>query len=389
MKKILIALILVLCLAAAANAEGLIRLTVNGTNVNLRSGPGKSSPVVGRADMPEVFIAQDRATVDAKDNMLWYRLAFCVDKGGNLYDVRQRTKDGSFPFISAKFVKVSAAKPSDVARARDLRAKMGPGSTPQGKHQTVHVNDAKSFLAALASDTTIILPPGVFNLSKCAPPAQPDSRLRDGVKWSSVTDGHELTLTGFNNLTIRGGAGGATKIISDPRNAFVLRFESCTNIAIEDVTAGHSKGGDAEHLAAVYEGGVFIFSGCRDINIKNTNMNGCNTVGLILGNTKNVKVTGSSIYECSDIMVMDECQNIAFKDCAFRDNRRFTLVTVSKSKNVRLAHCKFLNNSGKMFDVESPTEVKLDGCTFRGNTGDDGPIGSNSKNVVFTNCTFD
>lgn len=402
MKKILIALALIISFSTPSHAEDMIRLTVTGTNVNLRAGSGKSSPVVGRADRPDVFIAQDWASVNAKEDSVWYRLVYYIDKSGNLYDVRQRTKNNDFPYISAKFVRASDLKASDSAKISELKKRTGPENMPAPRHKTVHVSDAKSFLAALKSNTTVILTPGTFNLSEWAPPAPKElneqalakhkspeqmPKLNDGVYWSDVFDGSQLMLRGIHNLTIQGTVKNETKEITDvtvdPRYAFVMSFTNCSGISIENITAGHTEAGECS-------GGVFEFTECANIKLNGADMYGCGTEGLRLTLTKDVTVSHSSIYDCTyDIMTLDSCRNITFNDdCSFYGNKEYTLVNVWGSDNVTYTNCDFSNNKGsQMFDVDGASKVTVDSCHFMGNSMSDGPV-KESKNVTFKNCKF-
>jgi hypothetical protein len=253
--------------------------------------------------------------------------------------------------------------------------------------RTIKVSDAREFLEALGSNRIIEMEYwGDYNLTEIN---YRSLTYQEGVGWSQVFDGEELVLSGVENLTIRGGGpeGAKADIIVDPRYAFVLKFENCKNIVIEDVRAGHSEAGTCG-------GGVFGFENSSHITITGSEMYGCGTEGLALWNVDSVRVADSVIYECTyHIMTVEGGQNISFENCFFRENREFDLVNVSDTKNMSFTNCTFSRNNChgtygyyNMFNVTGTT-ISVTDCIFVDNvTGE--PI-RDSANVIFSNCTFE
>ena len=245
--------------------------------------------------------------------------------------------------------------------------------------QTIEVSNAREFLEALGSDRIIEMDyTGDYNLSQLNRNA---ISLAKGVSWSDVFDGAELVLNGIKNLTIRGGGpeGTRAEIIIDPRYAFVMTFENCSDIVLEEIRAGHSKAGECE-------GGVFRFTDSSRITINWTSMYGCGTEGLVLSNTSGVKVTDSSIVDCTYyIMTVTGGRNIAFEDCMFMDNKEYTLVNVSGTRDMSFKSCYFNDNQGKMFEIEGTT-ISVTDSSFNRNKNT--PAIQDSVNVKFVNCEF-
>jgi len=257
------------------------------------------------------------------------------------------------------------------------------GVTPAGA--TFEVSNAREFLEALGSDRIIEMDyTGNYNLSEWDPYLVSKSnmpKLARGVSWTEAFEGGELVLSGINNLTIRceGAEGVKAEIVIDPRYSFVMKFENCSNIVMEGVSAGHSEGGYCE-------GGVFSFMDSSRITINNTRMYGCGTEGLALTNVSGMKVTDSGIYDCTYyIMTVTGGENIVFEDCMFMDNKEFTLVNVSGTGKMSFTNCYFNDNHGQMFNVEGTT-ISVSNSSFNRNVTDS-PI-RGSKNVKFTDCEF-
>ena len=246
--------------------------------------------------------------------------------------------------------------------------------------QTIEVSNAREFLEALGSNRIIEMDySGDYNLSKWE--FSDDLTLPAGVRWEGVFDGAELVLSGINNLTINGGGpdGANSRIIVDPRYAFVMKFENCSDIVINGPWAGHSVGGSCE-------GGVFGFTDSSRITISYTEMYGCGTEGLTLSNVSDMKVAHSVISNCTYyIMTVTGGANISFENCMFAHNQEYTLVNVSGTRNMSFTDCDFYSNRGEMFNVNSTTVTVSNSLFNRNVTGY--PI-QDSLNVEFKNCEF-
>jgi hypothetical protein len=249
---------------------------------------------------------------------------------------------------------------------------------------TIKVSNAREFLEALGSDRVIEMAPGVYVLSDWDPyydGKEGTASLPSDVRWDGETDGGELRLNGISKLTIRGSDRENVRIVVHPRYSYVLKFENCEDIAIENLQAGHSEGGFCS-------GGVFAFADSSRISITGVGMYGCGTEGLGLYGVSDMTVTDSSIFECTyAIMTVSGGSNIAFEKCVFRDNKEYWLVNVDRTRNISFADCDFTGNQGRsMFEV-SEAAVFVSGTTFSGNDTES-PI-QGSENVEFTNCVFD
>ena len=66
------------------------------------------------------------------------------------------------------------------------------------------------------------------------------------------------------------------EIVSTPRYAAVMRFESCRNLRFEGFTAGHTDG------AGTCTGAVLNFANCTDVEVDRCDLYGCGTYGVEL-----------------------------------------------------------------------------------------------------------
>jgi len=235
------------------------------------------------------------------------------------------------------------------------------GSIPK-EITEVTVSTAEELIAALGSNKRIFLEEGTYNLTAVSP-----SYINNpSVYFQEIYDGPELQLDGIHNLTIQGIGNSPSEIVVEPRYSFVMNFINCSNISIESIKAGHTEGGYCT-------GGVFSFENSSGIQINDTQMYGCGTIGLSLLRVSDMKVTDSVIYECTyGIMYVGYSSDILFKDCVFRDNTGFIMVDIGQTNGFTIDFCQFLRNStdydfDPMFSISQSENVVIKNSKFADN----------------------
>ena|GEM_PF-4639542 len=238
----------------------------------------------------------------------------------------------------------------------------------QQEVKTIRASNEQEFLEALGSDRIIEMAPRKYNMT-------------------SPQEYNQLYLTGISNLTIRGMGEkpDETEITVAVGDALVMSFSECSDIVIENLTAGHKT------ISYNCDEGVFGFGSSSRITINGVNMYGCGTEGLSLFDVSDMKVTNSSIYECTeDTMSIYNGKNISFENCKFHDNndgvRIFGPEDGDGNDGISFVNCEFINNRGENMLWVSNTNVSVTNSTFRDNTD---RYVRNSNGVTFTNCEFD
>ncbi len=170
--------------------------------------------------------------------------------------------------------------------------------------RVIHVSNMEQMIENIAPDTQILLAPGRYNLSDTltALYAREGGHFNEShefVRIDEVYDGPELVITGVSGLSIVSESGTAadTEIVTDPRHADVLCFESCSDIGVMDLTMGHSDIGDCA-------GDVLDFIQCSDIVLSGLDLYGCGVYGI--GTDK------CALLTCFDSTIRD-CENGALK----------------------------------------------------------------------------
>lgn len=242
------------------------------------------------------------------------------------------------------------------------------------KQDEVHVNNLTELIYAMRSNRVIIIDndiefeDGLNQLHNYNPRRLPQESRYEREKLSSVTDkcyidqntdGPELLLAGFSNLTIKSGDENYRRLLRiRPRYAYVLNFFNCTNIRFEGLVMGHTDEGYCE-------GGVLYFENCKDITISNCDLYGCGTEGIGCLQTSNLKMSNSLIRDCSyQIMTLRQCKDFSFDRCFFFRNRQFSLLDIFSSGNIKFTDCMITHNEGTLCNFQDDENIVFERCNI-------------------------
>ena len=281
-------------------------------------------------------------------------------------DTENATSDGTQTDAStsdASTTDVSATDASANGKEQTSLIKPKDKSEYNEYNNVITVDSAEALLDAIASDTTIVVKGGYYNLTEIAEERYSEAEAEEyaGVMYTHCFDGVMVKLFDVSNLTIKGAEGEEVELVVEPRYAEVLNFENCTNIKLENMTMGHT--GERGSCA----GDVLEFSGCYKISLHNLDLYGCGTYGISLYDSANVKVEDSIIRECSyGIVEIRRSSNVTFAGCTMRDCDGYTLLDC----------------------VES--DIVFSKCNFSGSRGAWGflPGDNNENDILFTQCDF-
>jgi len=175
-----------------------------------------------------------------------------------------------------------------------------------------HVDTVDDFLAAIGSDTTIYVDCELLDFSAAA---NYGGYGGNNYYWRDEFDGPNLVITGVKNFHIIGQGKDVTTLQAVPRYAEVLNFENCSDISVEELTAGHRK--DAPGSCA---GDVFEFTNCGEILVRGCGLFGCGVNGIMANNCEGFTVEDTEIYECSSMGAQfGSCNGVTFTGCYIHD----------------------------------------------------------------------
>ncbi len=197
--------------------------------------------------------------------------------------------------------------------------------------QTIEVDSAREFIEAIQPNRIIKLKAGTYNLSLA-------THVRnDYVKWVKTHDGYEPIIHNLCNLTIVGEEN--TKLVIEPQYSWVMNFQYCRNITIQNLTIGHiSKG--------YCTGGVLSFTSSDDIQIENSILFGSGTFGIQIDEVDRLKFLRTTIKNCTyGLIRIHHSANINFDDSVFENTGKFNLISIYEStSDVKFINCLITGN---------------------------------------------
>lgn len=251
----------------------------------------------------------------------------------------------------------------------------------------VTVNSVDAFLATIGHNTEITLEAGSYDLST----ATDYGRETDNpyYSWVDVGDGYQLTIQNVEMLTIRGSGGEATKLVHTPRYANVLVFQNCSNVTLEEFTAGHTDG------AGGCAGGVIHLKSCEQTELENLGLYGCGTTGVRADSCKDVTVRYSEIYDCSSNGIQaDDTDGLLVENCDFHDLGKDQYAAgevfwLRQCRDVNIRNVSvFENRVQQLVNCQPAAGIELRNCAFTRNRVQSSVFSIVGGGLVMENCTF-
>lgn len=213
--------------------------------------------------------------------------------------------------------------------------------------KTANVSTAEELLAAIASDTKIILAPGVYNMGK-----------------------EYLSMSHIENLEIYGN--GQAEITTEAGHRRVISTYDSNNIIFSGFTVGH----DVPKYGCGKDGNVFGIFRSNNIEINNCDMYGCGFYG-IESEKSTIIVNDSTIRDCMSGITCEwnTGSNITFNNCsllrnAYDDNEAINCAAFDGNRcNITLNNCNFVENHNTKFAADG-INVVTNNCTFTNNAWD-------------------
>ncbi|MCR5790442.1 MAG: right-handed parallel beta-helix repeat-containing protein [Lachnospiraceae bacterium] len=227
----------------------------------------------------------------------------------------------------------------------------------------VFVENEEELFAAFADDTTIVLAPGVYNVTDYMDSLkEPDMWAANEVSESGMyvnpeSDGPELVIYGYRNLTlVSADRESPAEIVCEPRYADVLSFVNCEDVLLDGLTVGHTK------EPGFCTGEVLCFDNCEDIIVSKCDLYGCGTYAFSLYQVQALTAIGCEIHDCTyGCITSVQSDELRFIRCDFHDCKEFTLFDCYGGKTDFIA-CDFRDLTGEL--LQEGAEYTFIGCTF-------------------------
>lgn len=233
----------------------------------------------------------------------------------------------------------------------------------------VFVTNTAELVEAICDNVTIVLEPGVYNLTEYLNENFESISYRDyeeenpaGVLYGGYEDELEFYVNNLENLKIMSkDSKNRAEIVCVPRYAQVMTFENCRNVTVEDVIMGHTI------EQGVCSGDVIAFSGSSRCQVTNCDLYGCGAYGLNFMGAEYVTVTNTKIHDCSYGCVESYgSEYIFFDSCEFVDCREYTMFDIYGG-TASFYNCSFKNLEGDMLGLNDETYIYFNNCVFDAN----------------------
>ncbi len=167
-----------------------------------------------------------------------------------------------------------------------------PALPAQAAMKTVTVSNAEELLAAIASDTKIILEPGKYEIKYRQYRTEP-FYSNSGKKYYGD---FSLLIYDIENLELYGN--GQAEITVDVGFLPVISVRNSNNISFSGMTLGH----DVPSYSCEDSGYVFSLIDCNGVTIENCDMYGCGILGIDSNDTNGITISNSLIRDCSEAL---------------------------------------------------------------------------------------
>ena len=177
----------------------------------------------------------------------------------------------------------------------------------------IRVTTVDEFLSAIGPDRTVILAPGVYDLSSAAGFGGYGGKY---YSWYDTYDGPELLIENISGLFIRAESSEPrdTVITAAPRYANVLYFRGCSGVSLTGFTAGHSDG------VGECTGGVISLDDCSSFMVDSCRLYGCGASGVTAWQSTSLVVRNTEIFECTWCAAyLSGCDTVSFYGCDIHD----------------------------------------------------------------------
>ena len=200
--------------------------------------------------------------------------------------------------------------------------------------KTITVKNTKDLLKAIGSNRTIILENGSYDFSELS------NEYGEFFGYQDVYDGYELWINNVKNLTIKGkNPGRKAELITKPAYGNVIVFNSCDNIKIENIEAGHGA------VRGSCVGGVFKFSKSNNITINNSLLYGSGIEGITTSSVNGLTCTNTVIRGCTyGVMTLEDTENVLFDGCEMYENKEYELFNFNNCSKVKFRNTVISHN---------------------------------------------
>ncbi len=270
----------------------------------------------------------------------------------------------------------SAEKPDELSA--EIPAEMPAEIATPAEKTLVYAATTDELLKALRPDTEVHLTGRSYNISQAFGYGNFGG---DYYSWNNSYDGYELAVYGLQNFSIVADKPGI-EIVTAPRYAAVMRFESCRNLRFEGFTAGHTDG------AGACTGAVLNFVNCTDVAIERCDLYGCGTYGVELERCRELAVRDSVIRDCSyGAASVLNSSAVQIDGCTVYGIENYSGIFSFSGSSGAVTNSLIRNCTGSALIWSNYSQLYIGGCEIRDNTVA-GMFWADTNPITVSDCAF-
>ncbi len=245
------------------------------------------------------------------------------------------------------------------------------------KKDTVTVKNEKEFVNALKSNRVIWVDTEVINLSKYIRETKLDKYLflgeedkvyfnEETVFYRKLYDVISFSLYKYKNIEIRGKNRQVNFIVNDSLGS-VINFVDCINFLIDNINFHHEL-----TEGNIRQGEVVSFINCSFFYFQNSHFNGGETVGASIYDNDTFNFLNCEFYNnFKYALKISNSEKINFIRCDFHNNELLKLLVIEETDNIFFKDCFVVDNivssnlvevkGGELNIIDSKVEYNLSG----------------------------
>ncbi len=310
---------------------------------------------------PSNFNEQGYAIVgkDVKSHIYMEYLVVLIDKQGNNITNETYSDDfRNFAFDENGIAKISKRRDNTIFLA--YINKQGEYIWKQrafDKPEEINVNTAEEFINSIGSSKTMYIKDDI-DLGTVI------KTYKNKNRFVEASNEIGIVIKELSELKIIGQKDDGTRAkITTPYGglAKVLSFRNSYGILVENIEIGHN-------TETICEGAVIGVENGGNIKIKNTDMYGCGTYGIIAKYSSGIEIVDSIIRDCKYGLVMLDYSEINIENTIMKDSKQFDMIQLSGYSNLNIVRSEIINNFGEsLFNISKNSNLKINNTVIKDN----------------------
>ena len=290
--------------------------------------------------------------------------------------------------------KAPDAVPTDSHGLSDAISRQTIGTSepiiPESEGIQITVHNVDELLAAIGSDRTILLEPGIYDISTARDFG--DTVESPWCYWQPTDGSYYLMMREVRGMTLQSAGEEPAVITTSNPTGSVLELEYCENIVLRNLRIGHTGQTNPEYSAAIR------FFESQSLTLENLDLYNCGDIGVGFIYSQNTEIFDCSISGITGIPIYaNNCFEGTILNCTIRDSGRplypaYAAFYLENIGNFFIGECSV---TGNLFNIliqilaEDGDPTVFDNVSFTDNRVTDYAFYFHESAPIFSQVDFD